>query len=134
VSSFSVDLRLLDTSYLVCDMPLSQIRLSKNALVPCVLIIPKTDKIEWFELDETMQIALNRQINSISGFLKHLGADKINVAMIGNVVSQMHIHVVARNIDDYCWPEVIWGKEAFLSYDEEQKEALIAQLQSFLNL
>ncbi len=114
-------------------MPLSQIRLSKNALVPWVLIIPKTDKIEWFELDEPMQMALNRQINSISALLKHLGADKINVAMIGNVLSQMHIHVVARKIDDYCWPEVIWGKEAFLAYDEKQKEALITQLQSLFN-
>ncbi len=114
-------------------MPLSQIRLSKNALVPWVLIIPKTDKIEWFELDEPMQMALNCQINSISALLKHLGADKINVAMIGNVVSQMHIHVVARKVDDYCWPEVIWGKEAFLSYDRGQKEALIAQLQSLFN-
>ena len=128
--SFHVDPKLVDSSYLVCETCDSQIRLSKNALVPWVLVIPKTDKTEWFELDEAMQMALNQQISSISALLKHSGADKINVATIGNVVWQMHIHVVARNIDDYCWPEVIWGKGDFVAYSEAQKTKLIDQLKA----
>jgi diadenosine tetraphosphate (Ap4A) HIT family hydrolase len=93
------------------------------------LLIPKVQLTEWFELEEVMQIRLNKLVNALSAFLKtELKVDKINVATIGNVVSQMHIHVVGRKQDDFCWPDVVWGKQQFKPYTDDQRNEIIMSL------
>ena len=127
---FQLDDRLAQSSTLVKDLSDVEIRLSNNALIPWLLLIPKVSVTEWFELEESMQLRLNTLINQLSRYLKtKLGVDKVNVAMIGNVVSQMHIHVVGRRKDDFCWPEVIWGRSDFKPY---QQEELLRRLTSSL--
>ena len=121
-----IDPLLLNSSSLVCVTNVSQIRLSNNALVPWLLIIPKTNETEWFKLSVEMQASLNEQVNKLSHILRvSLNCSKINIATIGNVVNQMHIHVVGRNEDDYCWPGVVWSESACSDYKPDDKKNII---------
>ncbi len=131
---FNIDSRLLDNSYIITETQISYVLLSKNALVSWFIIVPKTEKTEWHELDIKYQHDLNNQINKIASLLKQkFATDKINIATIGNVVEQMHIHVIDRKKEDAFWPDVVWGKTAFKEYAEPEltntKNFLITQLQ-----
>lgn len=115
--TFTLNSTLKNNTYLLQETSNSLILLSKNSLVPWFLLVPKTQITEWYLLSKEEQIYLNEQICLISKFLKQeLGCYKINIANIGNVVSQMHIHVVGRNTQDLFWPDVIWGKQEFEEY------------------
>ncbi|MCF6768222.1 HIT family protein [Thiotrichales bacterium 19S11-10] len=131
MEQFILDSRLTSNSESIIELDFVDIRLSNNALVPWILLVPKTDKTEWFELNSDLQSKLNQLINQLSSYLKiNEKVDKVNFAVIGNVVSQMHIHVIGRYQDDFCWPDVIWGKEDFRAYTKEEKEG---RKQSILN-
>ncbi|WP_440992596.1 HIT family protein [Cysteiniphilum litorale] len=129
MTAFVLDKRLADSSSLIKDLGDIQLRLSNNALVTWFLIVPKVSVTEWFELDLEMQLRLNALINTLSRLLKEdLHVDKVNVATIGNVVSQMHIHVIGRKKDDFCWPDVVWGKSESQAYLSHQKDGLISSV------
>lgn len=116
----NIDQRLLDNSHIITETDTSHILLSKNSLVSWVIIVPKTNIIEWHELDLQYQHNLNAQINKIASLLKQkLASDKINIATIGNIVEQMHIHIIGRKKADPFWPDVVWGKNQFKEYAEQ---------------
>lgn len=88
----------------------SWLLLRNNAALPWFLLVPETDCTEIFELSPTAREALRQQTDVLAVFVKqHFKADKINVAAIGNVVPQLHVHVIARRRDDCCWPQAAWG-------------------------
>lgn len=78
---------------------------------PWVVIVPKQNNLrEWFELDKDNQIQLLTLTNRIACALQHItAADKINLGALGNLVPQLHIHVIARYKNDPCWPGPVWG-------------------------
>ena len=106
--------------------------LSANALYPWFIIVPPTTEIEFYKLEKEMQLELLEQINWLSVFIKQsFNSTKLNVATIGNVVSQLHIHVIGRNPQDACWPGVVWGNAAFTPYETEQVQDIQQKLVSF---
>lgn len=85
--------------------------LMNNALVPWFILVPKTQATELFQLNDKQQQLLQQHIDALSQFiLGHFEVTKINVAAIGNVVPQLHVHVIGRSPEDYCWPGVVWGR------------------------
>jgi diadenosine tetraphosphate (Ap4A) HIT family hydrolase len=95
------------------------------------IIVPDTHHIEWYELDLDFQEKLNNQVNIISKLLTHhFNVDKINIATIGNVVSQMHLHVVGRKKTDPFWPDVVWGKKESQEYREDQLNDIAALIRN----
>jgi diadenosine tetraphosphate (Ap4A) HIT family hydrolase len=87
------------------------IRLHRNASLPWVILIPDTDCIEFCELSAGQQALITRLGRQIGRYFKQqLGAEKINFAAIGNVVQQLHIHVIGRHRSDPLWPDVVWGR------------------------
>jgi len=111
----------------------SKILLLNNALAPWFIIVPETDVDELYQLSQQEQQLLQRQINRLSAFLKEeMLVDKLNVAAIGNIVSQLHIHVVGRSVGDFCWPGVVWGAGSKKPYDDATVVELRHQLQAFL--
>ena len=115
--------------------------LMNNSLIPWLVIVPSNsiDKstnsiiVEFDLLPSEQQIVLLKQINQLSAFLrKYFPVDKINIASIGNVVSQLHIHVVGRSTSDYCWPDVVWGNNKQTPWEEQQLVELIKKLESFI--
>jgi len=100
--------------------------LMNKAEFPWLVIVPiDTSGIDIDELSEQQQLQLLKQVNVLSAFLKkHYPVDKINFASIGNIVKQMHFHLVARTEQDSAWPGVVWGASASKKYTNEQIEIL----------
>jgi len=109
------------------DLPLSQVRLMHDANYPWLLLVPRrADAIEIIDLDQDDQRQLMTEIADASRALKSVSqCDKLNVAAIGNVVSQLHIHVVARRHDDVGWPRPVWGTAPPRAYAPAALAALI---------
>ena len=106
--------------------------LLNNRYFPWIIIVPKTDQTELYLLTEQQQQHLTQQTNIISEFVKqHFSCDKLNVASIGNIVSQMHLHVIARCKDDPCWPGVVWGTTFKQPYALYEVLAIQTKLQQF---
>jgi len=115
----------------------SLLLLMNNSEVPWFILIPDTTTEESDDefdlLSRDKQIALLDQINLVSQFMrKQYHFDKLNIATIGNVVRQLHIHIVARSTTDFCWPNVVWGVEHNSSWEIKEVSELVNKLLKFL--
>lgn len=128
--SFILDPRLEKDTEFLHDLPLSQVRLSKNAAFPWIMLIPRQNNIvEIIDLSVADQDQLLREIRAASHIVKALFAPtKINVANLGNVVPQLHVHVVARYDTDKAWPGPIWNSGVQEVYEEVVKQQRMQQL------
>lgn len=95
---------------------------------PWVIIVPKEPDIrEWHELSHEAQHALLDMVNRCSQQLQMLtGAEKMNIGALGNMVPQLHVHVIGRSSDDPCWPGPVWGQGTRQPWGEEQPPWLAA--------
>jgi diadenosine tetraphosphate (Ap4A) HIT family hydrolase len=84
--------------------------LGRNSLVPWFILVPDTAETDLLDLPPTERAAVMEDCAAVSGFIKQvLGFPKVNVAGLGNVVPQMHLHVIGRREGDACWPQPVWG-------------------------
>ena len=118
------------------DMPLSRALLIKDATYPWLLLVPRRRRaVEITDLDMIEQAQLMSEIAHASRTLKTLsGCDKINVAALGNVVSQLHVHVIARSRSDAAWPRPVWNAVPPRGYDSDSLAMLLAKLRERLTL
>jgi diadenosine tetraphosphate (Ap4A) HIT family hydrolase len=130
--TFSLHPQLEADTMLVGDMPLTRVLLSNDANYPWLILVPRLPGIvEIIDLEENAQIQLTGEIACASAALKAITAcDKLNVAAIGNVVPQLHVHVVARYRSDIAWPKPVWGAAPPKRYDEAARARLIANLRA----
>ena len=108
--SFKLDGKFLKSSHYVKDLKLCSIRLHDNSKFPWLILIPKRIKIiDITELNSKDQILLMKEIVFVSKIMKKLfKASKLNVEKIGNIVTQLHIHIIARTKKDSSWPLSVW--------------------------
>ena len=127
---FALDSRLQQDTLPVGDFPLCRLLLSNDARYPWFILVPRRAGVsEVFDLSAEDQAQLWRETTMLAAVLKDaFSADKLNVATLGNVVSQLHMHVIVRKRDDGAWPAPVWGKFAALPYEPEQVVALIERL------
>ncbi|HZX81470.1 MAG TPA: HIT family protein [Lysobacter sp.] len=121
-----------DTFY-VASLGLSDVRLLDNALFLWLVLVPRVvGAIEWIDLPEADRHALLDEATHCGGVLRTLHrVDKLNIGAIGNVVPQLHLHVVARTTDDAAWPRPVWGGPAE-RYDDATRTAALARLREAL--
>jgi diadenosine tetraphosphate (Ap4A) HIT family hydrolase len=130
---FPLDPRLAHDCHYLADLTLSRLLLMNNALLPWFILVPRVEAVELDELTAEQQQRLFEEINLISRFVRHnFAPDKLNVAAIGNIVRQMHIHIVARRSDDICWPGVVWGVSQREAYDQPRLDAITKALREYL--
>lgn len=134
MSGFSLDTRLTRDSHDVTNLPLCNVRLMDNKRFPWVILVPRVEGAsEWIDLDRAQQHQLSDEIAVVSHILKALVTpDKLNVATLGNQVTQLHVHVIARYKADAAWPNPVWGSEA-ASYSDEERRRFIYELKSALD-
>lgn len=115
----TLDIRLESSSSLICDLDLCQVRLSHNAAFPWILLIPKKSGcVELTDLNPAEQHLLIQEIDHACRVMQTLFfPDKLNIATLGNIVPQMHIHVIARFKTDVAWPNPVWNTVS-ASYDD----------------
>ena len=110
-SEFVLDPRLEADSAFIADGPLSQVRLMDDARFPWLLLVPRVaGASEWIDLDGGQQRLLLAEINQASKLLRgEPGVQKINIGALGNIVRQLHVHLVGRHEGDAAWPGPVWG-------------------------
>ena len=129
-----LDPRLQQDTVLLGYFEKSLLLLMRNALYPWFIIVPNSDETELYLLSESTQVMLMQQINLLSRFVSQSFAiDKLNIGAIGNLVSQLHVHVVGRRRDDSSWPGVVWGSEPFVEYTSEQVAGIKAKLGEYMS-
>ena len=108
--SFKLDRKFLKSSHHIADLKLCSIRLHDNSKFPWVILIPKKIKItDITDLNSRDQILLMKELVYVSRLMKKLfKTSKLNVEKIGNLVPQLHIHVIARHKKDTSWPLSVW--------------------------
>lgn len=131
---FVLDSRLQQDTLLVGDFPLCRLLLMNDRQYPWFILVPRREDVsELFQLDANDQLALWQETTTLAELLKDtFAADKMNVATLGNMVSQLHMHVIVRRRDDAAWPAPVWGKHAAQLYSEEQVAAVKARLRLVL--
>lgn len=125
-SHFKIHERLQNDCYRIGRLPFCHLLLNKNAQVTWFILVPETDKIEIHDLGLESQRKLLSEVSEISLMLKNIfKVDKVNLGAIGNVVPQLHFHVIGRFANDYCWPKVVWGADGFRAYEPEELNRVI---------
>lgn len=136
MGEFELDARLERDSELVTVLGLCQLRLLKDSRWPWLMLVPqRPDVTEIFELTPLDQALLTFETNTIARALKEAtGARKINVGALGNVVSQLHVHIVARFEGDPNWPGPIWGFGQAVPYVSSQRNDFLKALTEKISL
>jgi len=108
---FILDPRLAADTHLVGDLDLSRVLLMDDARFPWLILVPRRANLrELTDLDTGDQQRLLAEIDRCARVLRTLEKpDKLNIAALGNVVAQLHVHVIARRANDAAWPRPVWG-------------------------
>ena len=137
--AFALDKRLEIDSHLAVTHKQIQIRLADDRRYFWVILVPAITRVhnntfvsEIHDLPANVSSDLWSISSHISRWLQaHTKSDKINIAVLGNVVSQLHLHVVARHQSDPAWPAPIWGHDAMDPLEISEREHRLASLQDF---
>jgi len=118
--SFQLHPQLAKDCHYLGDFPLTALLLSKDANYPWYILVPRQENInEAFQLSEDDQQQLNKESLLLSKTLNELySADKMNIAALGNMVPQLHLHHIVRYKTDVAWPNPVWGYAEALAYNE----------------
>ncbi len=128
MADFALDPRLQADSAFVADGPLSQVRLMDDARFPWLLLVPRVAGVsEWIDLDGGQQRLLLAEINQLSQLLRgEPGVHKLNIGALGNIVRQLHVHLIGRHEGDAAWPGPVWGSGTAQRLDADVLQTRVA--------
>lgn len=134
MSGFALDPRIDADSVPVLDLTLCSVRLQADSRFAWLVLVPRrAGAVELTDLSADDRALLTAEIASAADALKACApCDKINIGALGNIVSQLHVHVVARRRGDPCWPGPVWGCGAAVPYADGARQALVAKLRGAL--
>jgi len=133
MTDFHLDAHLASDCIILGETDFSLLLLMNNSLAPWFILVPKRNETEIFELAKEDQLALLEEISLLSGFLRTvMKVEKLNVAAIGNIVRQLHVHVVGRSSTDFRWPDVVWGAQEKTPYSIAEVRSILAALEGYL--
>jgi diadenosine tetraphosphate (Ap4A) HIT family hydrolase len=135
MTTFTLDPRLAADTLPVGRFALSRLLLMNEATYPWLILVPERPGVsELFDLDPADLARLVAETTLVARMLKGLAAaDKINVAALGNVVSQLHVHVIARFATDPAWPAPVWGRAPAEAYADAEARAMLARARAALD-
>ncbi len=112
------------------DLPLCRALVINDANYPWLLLVPRRPgMVELIDLGEVERAQLTTEIARVAGALKDVTrCDKLNIAALGNVVPQLHVHIIARRHGDAAWPRPVWGVIPALTYDRAELEPFISAI------
>ena len=130
MTEFSLDSRLEADTIPIGELHLSRVLLMNDARFPWVILVPRRVAIrEILDLDPKDRATLYREIESVSEAMQRLFTPtKLNVAALGNMVAQLHVHVIARFETDDAWPKPVWGVGTRIAYSEAEAKTRVAAI------
>ncbi len=132
---FALDAKLAADTLPIGDLPLCRALLMNDARYPWIILVPRrAATTEIHELDAARRAALIEETAGAAKILKQVsGAKKINIGALGNIVTQLHVHVVARFVEDEAWPGPVWGQGAARPYSAAAAKTLVDALAKALD-
>jgi diadenosine tetraphosphate (Ap4A) HIT family hydrolase len=136
--SFTLHPRLAADTAPIADWALSRVLVMNDSRFPWLILVPRRpDLRDLTDLDDATRALLMAEIGRAATILKewalaHGGCERINVGAIGNIVPQLHVHIVARRVGDPAWPGVVWGSGQNIPYGGGDLERLVRDLRGFL--
>mgnify|MGYP001202550917 CR=1 FL=1 len=129
---FQLDPRLTQDTHDILSFALCRVLLMNDARYPWLILVPARDGLqELHDLNTADQVLLNDEIIIVSrGLARMFTPEKINVGALGNIVRQLHIHIVARNTDDPAWPGPVWGHSPAIPYAPDRLSDMRARLKA----
>jgi diadenosine tetraphosphate (Ap4A) HIT family hydrolase len=131
---FELDPRLASDTHFVCDWSVSRLLLMDDARFPWLILVPRIPEArELHALANATRAGLFAEVMRAAAALERAtAAAKMNVAALGNVVPQLHIHVIARQPDDAAWPAPVWGVDGREPWDPAARVELLARFEAEL--
>lgn len=129
-SPFTLHAQLAKDCFELAEFPLCKLLLCNDSAYLWFILVPKiADVSDIYQLDWQQQQQLLNESSLLSELLMQVfSGDKMNVAALGNVVPQLHLHHIVRFKNDACWPKPIWGQQALTPYSESELQALKAKI------
>jgi diadenosine tetraphosphate (Ap4A) HIT family hydrolase len=133
MKNFVVDPKLEENSFLIADLQLSKLYVKDDKENPWFVLVPKKmNATELTDLNHEEQCILMEEVTIVSEFLKnYYNPDKINIGALGNIVRQLHVHVLARYESDRAWPQALWGTTPSLHFEQVELENIKSNFQEF---
>lgn len=124
---FTLDLQLQKDTIAIASLPLCELLLMNDANYPWLILVPRREGMrELIDLSSEDQLQYLQESNAVARLLQtQFSAEKLNIAALGNVVSQLHIHHVARFKHDAVWPKPVWGAMPAVAYPEDKLAEVI---------
>lgn len=134
MSGFTLDPQLAADSVHIGDLPLCRVLLMNDARFPWLVLVPRRPGlIEFLDLDQADCAQLNHELRLAAMALRaQFSPDKLNVAALGNVVAQFHLHVIARFHRDTRWPQPVFGAGPATVYTTQQEQKISGALRAAL--
>ncbi len=129
-SAWSLHPQLAQDTIDIGDLPLCKVLVIKDANYPWLMLVPRRpEKVEIIDLDEVEQAQLMAEVSRVARAVKDITkCDKLNIAALGNMVPQLHVHVIARRTSDAAWPRPVWGVVPPLAHDAAEVQHFISAL------
>ena len=134
MKEFKLHPRLIKDTFHIVDLKLSRLLLMNDSNYPWFILVPTRKNItELYELEKKDRLELNSEIDTISKKLSiHFNAKKMNIAALGNTVTQLHIHIIVRKENDAAWPNPVWNKTDTIPYKESFLFKLVKDMRKLL--
>lgn len=135
-TSFTLHPQLAADTVPVAELPLCRVLMSNDANYPWLVLVPRRpDIVELLDLTAADRAVLSAEIDTAARALKAtVPCDKLNVAALGNMVPQLHVHVIARRRGDPAWPKPVWGAVPATAYDTAARDRLVTALRRELGI
>ena len=136
IAGFTLNPQLAADTMPVGDLTLSRVLLANDANYPWLILVPRRPGlVELIDLEDDAQIRLLGEVAAAARALKAIAeCDKLNIAALGNQVSQLHVHVIARRHSDKAWPKPVWGVAPATAYNPTVRDGLIGALRRALQI
>ncbi|MEP6831673.1 MAG: HIT domain-containing protein [Rhizomicrobium sp.] len=130
--TFSVHPRLEADSFFIADWPLCRVLLMNDTRYPWLILVPRRDDMtEWMDLTIEDRALLTEEIARAGGAVRGLpSVTKVNIGALGNLVPQLHVHILGRHSGDPAGPGPVWGHSAAIPYETSARDALIGLVRS----
>jgi len=134
LKEFKLHPRLIKDTFHIIDLKLSRLLLMNDSNYPWFILVPTRKNItELYELEKKDRLELNSEIDIISKKLSiHFDAKKMNIAALGNIVPQLHIHIIVRKENDAAWPNPVWNNTDTIPYKESISFKLVKDIRKLL--
>ena len=134
MKEFKLHSRLIKDTFYIIDLKLSKLLLMNDSNYPWFILVPTRKNItELYELEKKDRLELNSEIDIISKKLSiHFDAKKMNIAALGNIVPQLHIHIIVRKENDAAWPNPVWNNTDTIPYKESISFKLVKDIRKLL--